>query len=77
MQEALRWLPESGTGGAAALAAPIVDDLHDGGTPAARPGARILLADDNADMRDYIHRLLQARGYIVDAAAVPVVAGAD
>jgi PAS domain S-box-containing protein len=51
VEEALRWLPESGAapGGAAGL------------PPEARPRAapsRILVADDNADMRDYIRRLL-------------------
>nr|WP_291687538.1 ATP-binding protein [Bradyrhizobium sp.] len=30
-------------------------------------GRRILLADDNADMRDYVRRLLEAHGYVVEA----------
>ena len=30
-------------------------------------GKRILLADDNADMRDYVRRLLDTQGYEVDA----------
>jgi PAS domain S-box-containing protein len=29
-------------------------------------GRRILLADDNADMRDYVRRLLEAHGYVVE-----------
>ena len=29
-------------------------------------GARVLVADDNADMRDYVARLLRARGYAVE-----------
>ena len=32
-------------------------------------GRRIVLADDNADMRDYVARLLAAEGYAVDAVA--------
>jgi PAS domain S-box-containing protein len=58
VEEALRWLPESvrsledTVARIEALddAAPIHGDVHD--------GARILLADDNADMRAYVHRLL-------------------
>ncbi len=48
VQEALRWLPISSTAGRAAT-----DDTLD---PAL--SGRILVADDNADMRDYIGRLL-------------------
>ncbi|SNS55648.1 anti-anti-sigma factor [Geodermatophilus pulveris] len=45
--EALRWLPD--------------DDVADATPPAAGPGAptgRVLVADDNADMRGYLRRLL-------------------
>ncbi|MFC7534877.1 SpoIIE family protein phosphatase [Actinoplanes sp. GCM10030250] len=69
VEEALRWLPEddkenepaSGEvpGGTAPGAA---------GTPA--PGARVakvLVADDNADMRDYLARLLRTAGHHVHA----------
>jgi signal transduction histidine kinase/DNA-binding response OmpR family regulator len=31
-------------------------------------GKRVLLADDNADMRDYVRRLLEAQGYAVETA---------
>jgi signal transduction histidine kinase/DNA-binding response OmpR family regulator len=61
VEEALRWLP--------------ADVLAQGGLEEAPPasmsgtGKRILLADDNADMRDYIHRLLSAQGYDVEAAS--------
>ena len=34
-----------------------------------RGGARILLADDNADMREYVARLLQSHGWTVEAVA--------
>ena len=60
VEEALRWLPQS--------------DAVDPGSPADRAdaapelmagrrtdGARVLVADDNADMRNYIRRLLGAR----------------
>jgi len=66
VEEALRWLP----GGAA----PADDEgLHVAvgeGEPrrALGNGELILLADDNADMRDYIGRLLRAAGYRVEAA---------
>ncbi len=62
VDEALRWLPDTGGDGAtppfgdidAALAAP---------PNAGR--AKLLLADDNADMRDYIQQLLGARHEVV------------
>jgi PAS domain S-box-containing protein len=64
-QEALRWLPdedetaEVGLQPAGYAASP----------PAGRDaGARILVADDNADLRDYIRRLLTAGGYVVETA---------
>ena len=40
---------------------------HDAG--AAMQSARILVADDNADMRDYLIRLLSAQGWTIDAVA--------
>jgi len=65
VQEALRWLPEvrSGTGRTA-------DSAETGaGAPVAGPraAARVLVADDNADMREYLVRLLKGAGYQVDA----------
>ncbi|WP_185973702.1 response regulator [Ferrovibrio terrae] len=38
-----------------------------GSRTAAQAGRRVLLADDNRDMREYIHRLLLAEGYVVEA----------
>jgi signal transduction histidine kinase len=52
VQEALRWLPSA----AAPRPAP---DERDGGPP-----GRVLLADDNADMRDYVRRLLEPRCHV-------------
>ena len=57
----------SGSGSAAADAAPFVQEALRWSPPAAegapreREAARILLADDNADMRDYVTRLLEDR----------------
>ncbi|MGW3963490.1 SpoIIE family protein phosphatase [Amycolatopsis sp. NPDC005003] len=45
VQEALRWLPDG--------------DSSAEPEPAAATGARVLVADDNADMRDYLVRLLR------------------
>ena len=65
--ETLRWLPESSGEGPE-----LVEGLERSASPdemsptAARP--RILLADDNADMREYVRRLLSDR-YVVKAVA--------
>jgi signal transduction histidine kinase/DNA-binding response OmpR family regulator len=60
VEEALRWLPDPGD----IIAGPAVAGPD-------RPGAgkRVILADDNADMRDYVRRLLTAQGYEVEAVA--------
>jgi signal transduction histidine kinase len=50
VQEALRWLP--------AAEGP-VETSAPNASPAAPVGQRILLADDNADLRDYVRRLLE------------------
>ncbi|GAA4706523.1 hypothetical protein GCM10023215_53720 [Pseudonocardia yuanmonensis] len=48
--EALRWLPDG------------PEDRADGPAPGPSvTGGRVLVADDNADMRDYLHRLLAPR----------------
>ena len=58
VEEAIRWLPGQS-------AAPRIDDAADLDALVSRPlpseRARVLVADDNADMRDYIGRLLGAR----------------
>ncbi len=57
VQEALRWLPE-GEGADTA----VLDNLGDPETASVlRPGSRVLLADDNADMREYVRSLLSSR----------------
>ncbi|MGN6488205.1 MAG: ATP-binding protein [Devosia sp.] len=70
VDEALRWLPEAGpqleaagelsTAGLGAIAAQ--------GPDRQGRGKRVLLADDNADMRSYVSRLLQGQGYVIDVA---------
>jgi signal transduction histidine kinase/FixJ family two-component response regulator len=66
VQEALRWLPDAAGSSEAPAAAS--DDLADDDTRAGH-GERILLADDNADMREYIRRLLADKGYAVETVA--------
>ena len=67
VQEALRWLPDSSSPTAsnfpalAEAATPVLDQRF-----AATFGARIILADDNADMRAYVRELL-APVYAVEA----------
>lgn len=64
--EALRWLPSDAGDerGSASESSFATVDIE-----ASRPraGQRIILADDNADMRDYVRRLLLAEGYSVEA----------
>src|SRR5262249_48044222 len=56
VQEALRWLPDDTSH------LPAVQDVDQPEDALAlRGGGRVLLADDNADMREYIRRLLGAR----------------
>ncbi len=61
VEEALRWLPDEVTSETRS---------GNGAPPAARGGARarVVLADDNADMRDYVRRLLSV-DYQVTAVA--------
>ncbi|GAA0251746.1 SpoIIE family protein phosphatase [Saccharothrix mutabilis subsp. mutabilis] len=57
VQEALRWLPDGRDGADVPLAA----------APGASVSATVLVADDNADMREYLTRLLSGAGYEVRA----------
>jgi DNA-binding response OmpR family regulator len=60
VEEALRWLPTDSA--ETSLPASVVQDILP--TPAERSDtdrAHVLLADDNADMRDYVRRLLSSR----------------
>jgi PAS domain S-box-containing protein len=61
----LRWLPDS-----ASAPGEVIQDAVQEGPKAVEPApGRVLLADDNADLRDYVGRLLQNRGYTVEAVA--------
>jgi signal transduction histidine kinase len=64
IEEALRWLPQV-DGAKRPLES--VDPLPR--PTALSDGKRILLADDNADMRDYLSQLLESQGYSVEAVA--------
>ena len=57
VEEALRWIRDD----SAALTA----EGEGVGETAVGGGRTVILADDNADMRDYVRRLLEARGYRV------------
>jgi signal transduction histidine kinase len=48
VEEALRWIPDH-----------TADPLAQPPEPSSRTGARVLVADDNADMREYIARILR------------------
>jgi signal transduction histidine kinase len=72
VEEALRWLPGPGAETAAWSVPPAPDSApaahRRSPAAAAAPRPRIVLADDNSDMRDYIERLL-APSYEVHAVA--------
>ncbi|MDO7842508.1 ATP-binding protein [Sphingomonas immobilis] len=61
VEEALRWLPDQGATPDHTVI-PTVSPLALAGD-----ASRIVLADDNADMRDYVRQILQEGGYEVDA----------
>ncbi|MEV7802040.1 SpoIIE family protein phosphatase [Microbispora sp. NPDC088329] len=67
VEEALRWLPGDDTGEAAGdpVGMPSHSPARSGGSAAP---ARVLVADDNADMRGYLVRLLKGAGYLVNTA---------
>ena len=69
VEEAMRWLPD---GSASSSDETVLDDrgpLGADDVPAADPThRRVLLADDNADLRHYIADLLEGQGYAVEQA---------
>ncbi|MEU9593937.1 SpoIIE family protein phosphatase [Streptomyces sp. NPDC048193] len=64
--EALRWLPDGAADAEERAAAAVAGAGPSGQTSGPAVSARILLADDNADMRGYLTRLLHGVGYRVD-----------
>jgi signal transduction histidine kinase/CheY-like chemotaxis protein len=68
VREALRWLPQA-SGHAEPSSEQASQTCGDDPTAAHKEGQRIILADDNADLRDYVRRLLSAQGYVVEAFA--------
>ena len=76
VQEALRWLPGTGQDGDGGTGArPVHEEITPGSAvgPSAQTAralpARVLVADDNADMREYLARLLRTAGYQVTTVA--------
>ncbi|MGW5398541.1 SpoIIE family protein phosphatase [Streptomyces sp. NPDC003952] len=71
VQEALRWLP--GDHGQAPPFAARIENVAEAEAartdPGPAPASRLLVADDNPDMREYLVRLLHGAGYQVDAVA--------
>jgi signal transduction histidine kinase len=71
VQEALHWLPQSSARNSQQPQPPSAADAVGGAITLARAGARrsrILWADDNADMRDYVTRLLADRYDVIAVA---------
>ncbi|MEV7862873.1 SpoIIE family protein phosphatase [Streptomyces hirsutus] len=64
--EALRWLPDEAAGADEQTTATVADAGASGHTSGPVASARVLIADDNADMREYLTRLLHGGGYRVD-----------
>ena len=75
LQEALRWLPGMAQDGDGTEARPVLEEITRGSDtdPSAQAAdvlpVRVLVADDNADMRDYLARLLRTAGYQVTTVA--------
>ncbi|MGW3770286.1 SpoIIE family protein phosphatase [Actinomadura verrucosospora] len=67
VQEALRWLPAEHSGGDPNSTDPTPPEPVL--VPAPEVPARVLVADDNADMREYLTRLLRGAGYEVETVA--------
>ncbi|GIH19809.1 SpoIIE family protein phosphatase [Rugosimonospora africana] len=66
VQEALRWLPEDA--GGSGLTAPDTSAVVPATAAVDGPRARVLVADDNTDMRDYLRRLLTGQYEVITVA---------
>lgn len=62
VQEAMKWLP-----GEVEMSGDIINDLSPSDIMANGTKTKIVLADDNADMRDYVYRLLSNRFEVITA----------
>ena len=69
VEEALRWLPDEVQAEEAEPAPRHRGQAEAVGAAPATERESILLAEDNADMRDYLARLLSAKGWAVEAVA--------
>ncbi|MEU3838796.1 SpoIIE family protein phosphatase [Streptomyces sp. NPDC028635] len=67
VEEALRWLPVAEAGAAAEDRSEGVGAVPLGAGAGPTRSARVLVADDNADMREYLTRILAGAGYEVEA----------
>lgn len=67
VQEALRWLPAPG--GPESGGSRVPDGMNPAVVPGSSASGRVLVADDNADMREYLSRTLAGAGYQVTAVA--------
>src|SRR5262249_8420319 len=68
VEEALRWLPDEDGGQWSEVSSQLEQVKTDHQSPTTSHFPRILLADDNADMRDYIRRLLSEQYQVVAVA---------
>lgn len=66
-EEAAHWLPSEKRSNSGALKVELPVDFSP--SPSRRTHARVLIADDNADMRGYVGRLLASQNYAVEAVA--------
>ena len=66
VEEALRWLPTEDDGAASTSS---ISDTAAGAGDSLAGAPRIVVADDNSDMREYVARLLRQRGWRVETAS--------
>ncbi len=67
VNEALQWLPQDGNVPSADLASTSVDSAESQTFPPADRSQRVLVADDNADLRAYLQRLLSSHYEVTTA----------
>jgi PAS domain S-box-containing protein len=67
VEETLGWFSDGGTAAPGPPPPSASDELGDVSATAGTEGQLVLVADDNADMRNYVKRLLRAGGFRVEA----------